>query len=92
MNTKSTSKKLMLTACLHIATLVTTIAFVIIGPVACSGLAVIYKWQDRTQDATFYLALLAVFLVSKDDLIDAYERSYNKYIKLYRSEHPEEKE
>ena len=89
---KRSSKKLILTTCLHIATLVATIALVIIGPVVCSGLAVVYKWQDKTQDATFYLALLAVFLVIRDDLMDAYERSYNKYIELYRSEYPEEKE
>jgi hypothetical protein len=89
---KSPSKKLIFTTCLHIATLVSTILLVIVGPVVCSGLAVIYKWQDKTQDATFYVALLAALLVSKDDLMAAYERSYNKYIELYRSEHPEEKE
>lgn len=82
----------MFVTCSHLATLVTTIALVIIGPVVCSGLAVIYKWQDNTQDATFYLALLAVFLVSKDDLMSAYERSYNKYTELFHSEYPEQKE
>lgn len=89
---KNLSLKLFLTFCGHLATIISTVALVIIGPIVSAILAIIYKWQDKTQDATFYLALLVVLLVSRDDLMYAYERSYNKYIELYRSEYPEEKE
>ena len=91
MNNKSVSLKLILNACWHIATLASTTALTIVAPAACIFLAVIYKWQDKTQDATYYLALLAVLLLVKDHLMDAYERSYNKYMELYHYEYPEEK-
>lgn len=89
---KNPSIKLIFTACWQVAQIVSTIALTIIAPVVCSFLAVIYKWQDKTQDATFYLALLAVLLVSRDDMMKFYERSYNKYTELLHSEYPEEKE
>jgi hypothetical protein len=76
----------------HITILIYTILHNIIAPVLCSVLVVLNKYEDKTLEATYYLAFLAVLLISKDEVMDIFEKSHKKIYDLSTSEYPEEKE